>query len=44
MYRAGYLAEGLDRSRVYPGVREVLGSLRERGEDAFDGGALQVQA
>lgn len=31
VYRAGYLAEGLDRSRVYPGVREVLGSLRERG-------------
>lgn len=31
VYRAGYLTEGLDRSRVYPGVREVLGSLRERG-------------
>ncbi|WP_313361813.1 HAD hydrolase-like protein [Kocuria sp.] len=31
VYRAGYLAEGLDRSRVYPGVREVLGSLREHG-------------
>ncbi|WP_270256186.1 HAD family hydrolase [Kocuria marina] len=30
VYRAGYLAEGLDRSRVYPGVREVLGSLCER--------------
>lgn len=31
VYRAGYLAEGLDRTRVYPGVREVLDALRKRG-------------
>ena len=31
VYRAGYLTEGLERTTVYPGILEILQSLRERG-------------
>ncbi|RKQ36468.1 HAD family hydrolase [Kocuria tytonis] len=31
VYRAGYLTEGLERTRVYPGVLPVLRRMRDRG-------------
>ncbi|MDN5632333.1 HAD hydrolase-like protein, partial [Kocuria sp.] len=31
VYRAGYLTEGLERTRLYPGIREVLDTLAQRG-------------
>ncbi|MDO4919736.1 HAD hydrolase-like protein [Kocuria sp.] len=31
VYRAGYLTEGLERTRVYPGILPVLQQLREAG-------------
>ena len=31
VYRAGYLTEGLERTRVYPGILPVLAQLRDMG-------------
>lgn len=31
VYRSGYLTEGLERTRVYPGIMDVLRSLAQRG-------------
>lgn len=31
VYRSGYLTEGLERTRIYPGIREVLASLHAGG-------------
>ena len=31
VYRAGYITEGLERSRVYPGIHEILDTLRALG-------------